>query len=51
MLVHLDFAFGVISNTITGVITSLEKVGGGGVDLLNTAQALVSLGPFSPVIY
>ena len=45
MLVHLEFAFCVISNTITGVITSLEKRGG--VDLPNPAQALVSLGPLA----
>ena len=49
MLVHLEFAFGVISNTITGVITSLEK--GGGVVSLNSEQALVSLGLFRPFIF
>ena len=41
-LVHLEFAFGVISNTITGVITSLEK-GGGGVVSLIPEQVLVSI--------
>ena len=51
MLVHLEFAVGVISNTITGEITSLEKRGGGRVVLLNSEQALVSLGLFRPVFY
>ena len=50
MLVHLEFAFGVISNTFTGVITSLEKKRGG-VVLLNSEQALVSLGLFRPSLF